>query len=484
MKIFLICFIPITLLIIGHCATLWMSSNVNNSLEELLDLQQKKENLLNEMTYSLGYTGGIHAFKNYILRQEEIYYHQASVKLTDTLLNLKKFKETHNTSKTENELFVIIENTVKAYIKNLDTAKELTLLGRSDQEIDKKVKIDDGPADNALKRLRNLINSEKRMKIKNLSDNLFIIRWIESIFIIIAILVGVGVSTYYYKEIKVSINYLNLISKKIKDGESVSDSIILEKMSGDELKEFALQLNKMGKDLKAGVMALEKSNQELSQYAYFISHDLKAPIRKVSNCTDLLALSLKNKDNEKIDKYMDLIKVNCIEMLELNKAVLNLSDVKSGEITKEYFNITPILNNALEKLTSDGLKEIPLHTNFRVSKIYGSKKLIESLLYNLISNSVKYKHPERKLEIYLTTQENSESYLFNLEDNGVGLEQSKIEKALQPFTRFGEHSGKHGYGIGLSLSQQIVHAHGGELIIDSEKELGFKIKFSLKKQLM
>ena len=483
-KIFLICFLPLIFLIIGQSITLWISSRVNHSFEEFLELQHKKESLLNEMTYSLGYTGGIHAFKNYILRQDESYYHQASVKLKDTLFSLKMFKNFLNSGTDEVSLLNIIENTVKKYLKNLELARGMILLDKDQVKIDKVVKVDDGPADNALKRLRNLLNGEKRVKIEELNRNLYCVLWIEVIFIVISITAGLGLSSFYYRGIQNSLRALNLISLNIRKGDSIQEAEILGKMPADELKDFAQHLNEMGKQLREGVEALKKSNQELSQYAYFISHDLKAPIRKVSNCSDLLSISLKDDDKNNIDKYMKLIKENCIEMLELNKAVLNLSDTKSGEISKEDFDFKHMLENVLDKMTYGDLKKIPLEANIKISKIHGNKKLLESLLFNLISNSIKYKHPERNLKINLTVMENTELYLFTLEDNGVGLEPSKIEKALQPFSRLGENSEKKGYGIGLSLSQQIVHAHGGELNIESEKGMGLKVEFSLKKPLV
>jgi signal transduction histidine kinase len=127
-------------------------------------------------------------------------------------------------------------------------------------------------------------------------------------------------------------------------------------------------------------------------------------------------------------------------------------------------------------------EEAIVSMNFNLHEIHSHRTLIEQLLMNLVSNAIKY-NDKHNPEISINISENSDYYLFDIEDNGSGIPESLHEKIFEPFVvhankdRFGEK----GHGLGLATVKKVVHALGGTVSLESQLGIGTTFHLSVPK---
>ncbi len=221
---------------------------------------------------------------------------------------------------------------------------------------------------------------------------------------------------------------------------------------------------------------LEKSNDELQEYAHIVSHDLKSPLRSI----DALVNWIKEDNKDKLDEIslhnFSLIETTLEKMEQLISDVLVYSSVGVETLEKETVD--------LDALVSD-LKTIlfvPDHVSISViqplPKIEGEKVKLQQLFQNLISNAIKFIDKEVGL-VEIDVKDNGTHYQFSVKDNGIGIEEKFHEKIFKIFHAL--NKSKHSTGIGLSIVKKIVDLHQGQIWLESIPNLGTTFFFTLKK---
>lgn len=247
-------------------------------------------------------------------------------------------------------------------------------------------------------------------------------------------------------------------------------------------KEFKLQLHIESKlksyqrDLQQNIMLLNKSNQELEQFAYVASHDLQEPLRKISTFSDRLQGKYKEQLPPDASQLIDRMVMAVSRMRVLINDLLIFS--RAGRITPESIN--PVdMNMLLQNVLSDlevGLQEKNAVVHAApLPVIEGNHTNFQQLFQNLLTNAIKFAHPDRQLEINITFQilkgkeinvikENrweDEFCRICIEDNGIGFDQAYAERIFLIFQRLHGVSEYSGTGIGLAICKKIVDSHHG-----------------------
>ncbi|WP_188315857.1 sensor histidine kinase [Chitinophaga agrisoli] len=247
-------------------------------------------------------------------------------------------------------------------------------------------------------------------------------------------------------------------------------------------KEFKLQLHIESKlksyqrDLQQNIMLLNKSNQELEQFAYVASHDLQEPLRKISTFSDRLQIKYRDQLPPDASQLLDRMVLAVSRMRVLINDLLMFS--RAGRIAPESItevDMSALLQNVLSDLEVALQEKNAVVHAAQLPVIEGNITNFQQLFQNLLTNAIKFAHTGRQLEINISYQilngkditvvkENRWDEQFCricIEDNGIGFDQAYAERIFLIFQRLHGISEYSGTGIGLAICKKIVDSHQG-----------------------
>jgi PAS domain S-box-containing protein len=232
-------------------------------------------------------------------------------------------------------------------------------------------------------------------------------------------------------------------------------------------------------ELEHRQFALERSNEELQQFAYIASHDLQEPLRMVSSFTQLLKDRYKTKLDDQANEFIDFAVDGAKRMQSLIQDLLLLSRVDRKPVPFEQCDANEIYEKAILNL-----KVSIEETNSELScdnlpTIYGDRIQLIQLFQNLIGNAVKYRDPDKKNKIHFSSEKQNEFWRFYVKDNGIGIAPEYFDNIFVIFKRLHTKHEYSGTGIGLALCKKIVERHGGEIGLESSLGEGTTFFFTL-----
>jgi len=239
-----------------------------------------------------------------------------------------------------------------------------------------------------------------------------------------------------------------------------------------DLKNLQLQKETLLKDL-------ERSNDELHEYAHIVSHDLKSPLRSIY----ALVAWLKEDNEGKLDdmslKNVALIESTLEKMEQLISNILKYSSLEAASTQREEVNLNEVVSD-LEQIIY-----IPNHITFNIKKklptLTGDKTKLQQLFQNLIGNAIKFCDKKNGL-VEVDFKNSGAYYQFSVKDNGIGIEKKYHKKIFKIFNYL--NKSEDSSGIGLSIVKKIVELHKGRIWLESEVGKGTTFFFSIKKQLI
>lgn len=236
------------------------------------------------------------------------------------------------------------------------------------------------------------------------------------------------------------------------------------------------EIIEMNKQKESLLNELAHQNQELSDYAHMVSHDLKSPLRSIDTLTAWLKEDYKDAFDANGEKTLSLIRTNVEKMDTLINGILEYSTIGKNQIDVYDVNLNNLINNIVSIL------QVP--ENISIIKtdlpiIRGDKYRLQQLFQNLIGNAIAYNDKAQgKIEIGFTDK--NIFWEFYVKDNGKGIEDVYFEKIFKTFEKL-ENNGK-STGIGLSIVKKIVDLYGGTIWLTSKPNEGTTFYFTLKKQ--
>tara|TARA_B110000090_G_scaffold194921_1_gene230523 strand:+ start:1144 stop:3123 length:1980 start_codon:yes stop_codon:yes gene_type:complete len=239
-----------------------------------------------------------------------------------------------------------------------------------------------------------------------------------------------------------------------------------------DITEFRLLEKQKQKILKE----LEKSNNELQEYAHIVSHDLKTPLRSIDALVSWIKTDNHGKFDEGTLQNLELIEKTLETMESLISNILEYSSI-ANDIDK---NVDVDLNITLEDVTRLLLipEEISLELLKKLPVVKGDATKFQQIFQNLISNAIKFSNKEKGL-IKIDYTETVSCYQFSVEDNGIGIEKKHYNKIFKIFYSLNES--KESSGIGLSIVKKIVELYEGNIWIESTEGEGSKFYFTIRK---
>lgn len=246
----------------------------------------------------------------------------------------------------------------------------------------------------------------------------------------------------------------------------------------DELGTLASSFNTMIASLKARTDELTRMNEDLEEFSYIISHDLKEPLRSVSGFMDLLRKRCGDQLDDKGRKYVDRAIAASNRMRQLIDDLLSYSRLAAQSREPVRVDTGALVEDVIVSLTDAIEKSAARVEVGELPEVHGEPVLLTTLVQNLIANAIKFRGDEPP-EIHITAERDDLAWRFSIEDNGIGIEPQYADRIYKMFQRLHPRSQYPGTGIGLAVCKKIVEHHGGRIWFESRPGGGTTFHFTI-----
>ena len=260
-----------------------------------------------------------------------------------------------------------------------------------------------------------------------------------------------------------------------KDGTPFWANVVISPMWSENGKEL-LGFAKVTRDLterRRAEEAIRRSNQELEQYAGFVSHDLQEPLRKMASFSELLARQYSGTLDPEGERYIRSIVDGARRMRALITDVLEfarLSHASSPAPAALALNkVISAVRGDLELAFKEARGKISVG---RLPKVNGEAAPLGRLFQNLLSNAAKFRDARRPLRVDVSARRRGAEWVVRVRDNGIGFDAAKAEAIFEPFKRLHRKDQYPGSGLGLAVCRKIASAWGGRVWAESRPGRG------------
>ncbi len=248
-----------------------------------------------------------------------------------------------------------------------------------------------------------------------------------------------------------------------------------------EQKFMTLQLSELNQSLQKYTLELERSNEELEQFAFVASHDLQEPLRMISSFLDQLKRKYGDQLDQKAHQYIYFATDGAKRMKQIILDLLKYSRTSTSAEAIEEVDVNEVLlefSQLRRKIISEKNAEIEA---MKLPVLYSYKAAVTQIFHCLLDNALKYTAEGKPPVINIGVIENEEEWLFSIKDNGIGIDAQFYDKIFTIFQRLHNRDQYTGTGIGLSIAKRHVEFLGGKIWLESEVGLGSIFYFSIPK---
>jgi light-regulated signal transduction histidine kinase (bacteriophytochrome) len=224
---------------------------------------------------------------------------------------------------------------------------------------------------------------------------------------------------------------------------------------------------------------LESANQELKDFAYVVSHDLKAPLRGIKTLTDWITTDYADKLDDNGRQQISLLTSRVDRMHNLIDGILQYSRIGRVQEEKVQINLNEVVPEIIDTIAPPENITITIENELPTIKFEPTR--ITQVFQNLLSNAVKYMD-KPKGRIKVDCVEEDGFWKFSVADNGPGIEEKHFERIFQMFQTLAPRDEFESTGVGLTVAKKIVELYKGEIWLESEVGQGSTFFFTLPKR--
>lgn len=223
---------------------------------------------------------------------------------------------------------------------------------------------------------------------------------------------------------------------------------------------------------------LEAANRELAAFSYSVSHDLRAPLRRIEGFSKVMEEETGPLLDERGRHYVSRIRNATRDMTEMVDSFLRLSRAAAGSLTIESVDLSRLARQAAEKQQEKEPQRRVAVSVMTGLAVEGDRRLLAALLENLFENAWKYTRDTAAASVSFAARSQEGRMIYTLRDNGAGFDMQQADLLFTPFTRL--HPGEvfEGTGIGLATVQRILARHGGRIWAEGEPGKGAAFHFT------
>jgi len=244
----------------------------------------------------------------------------------------------------------------------------------------------------------------------------------------------------------------------------------------------AIENARLYKETLRNTDELKRANEELENFVFTVSHDLKTPVVSIQGFASILLSDYRDRLDEEAVHYLERIQGNANQMEKLIEELLDLSRIGRVVNPFEEVDVGAVLEQSLAELQYQ-IEErgIQLVVPKAFPRVWCDRGRLVQVLSNLLSNAIKFMGAQSSPRIEVGWEDRPEEYVIHVKDNGMGIKPEYHEKIFGLFQGFGPALGIEGTGVGLTIVKRIVENHGGRIWVESEEGKGATFYFTLPK---
>ncbi len=246
-----------------------------------------------------------------------------------------------------------------------------------------------------------------------------------------------------------------------------------------ERKRAEILLEGLNRDLQGTIRDLERSNQELHDFAHVAAHDLKAPLRGIATLAEWISEDCADTIDDQGRENLRLMRQRVERMIHLIDGILRYAQIGHSDRLVESVDANQVVAEVIEQIAPPA--HIAIHVEGPLPSVPCERVSLLQVFQNLISNAVKYMDKPQG-EIRIAATEEGDFWRFTVSDNGVGIESRHFNQLFQMFQTLGPSTGGDSTGIGLAVVKKIVRMHGGDVGVESQPGRGSTFFFTLPKR--
>jgi signal transduction histidine kinase len=225
------------------------------------------------------------------------------------------------------------------------------------------------------------------------------------------------------------------------------------------------------------IRELESKNSQLEQFAYVASHDLQEPLRTLTSFVDLLEEDKTSTLSSEGKEFIKFIRSATGRMQTLIRDLLEYS--RAGKWNPRMVSADDVLKDVLEDLDAEIVRTQAVVTCEPLPEIYFDPTQLKQLFLNLLTNSLKFRSPDRQPTIHVGVVAVPKGFEFQIKDNGIGIDPQYHDRIFRLFQRLHSRTKYEGSGIGLALCKRILDGAGGSIRLSSVLGEGSTFAFTV-----
>ena len=423
---------------------------------------------LHQLYVALEYENAEIIYSNNSMLSENIDRNQFRVEFIDELgqdspLSAILWEDTSKIrSKFRNNLFIVIIAIVLAsymviYFSRRIIVNTVNVLDKTCASAERELS-ERKQAEEALKQLNEELEKRVQARTQNLEDEILERKQVE-------------------EELKKYQDHLEeLVEDRTNELKEKTDKI---EESRKALTYLVEDVNEAGEELRKVNMEYSAANKELKEFAYIVSHDLKAPLRAISQLTHWISEDYSEAFDDDGKKQMDLIIKRVKRMDSLIDGILRYSRVGRIREKEEHLDLNLLVNEVVDNIAPPDNVQIIFENKLPV--VFRDSIRMEQVFQNLIGNAVKFMDKGEGI-IKVGCADEGAYWKFSVSDNGPGIDKKYHDKIFRIFQTLTPRDAHESTGIGLTLVKKIINLYGGSVSVESETGRGTTFFFTLPKK--
>lgn len=299
---------------------------------------------------------------------------------------------------------------------------------------------------------------------------------LSTILTALSVILGLSWAYYITRLITGRIIKMVTLAEQISNGDYKTHII---DTSRDELSQLSHSLNRMSATIDETFSELDRKNKELDQFAYVVSHDLKAPLRGIEVVSRWVEEDMGTQLPPKVQEYLMMMRIRVHRMENLINGILALARIGRTKQIEEEVDVNILLSEIVDMLAPPSGMRIEVQDNMPI--LHTIRIQLQQVFSNLINNAIKY-HDKSEGLVKVTYQELENFYEFSVSDDGPGIDPEYHERIFVIFQTLQERDAMESTGVGLTIVKKIVEWQGGAIAIASQPGQGATFTFTWPKK--